>query len=131
MTTPQQVNIDRSNMFILVAQFLELVQQRGKYSFAEAFNLKNALDDVIGNTEKAELTSRDLMLQGLKLGQERGAFTLQDASNIHKLLEFIEHENNANSQSLKEIANKDMGASTSQTPATEEDETISIGDEID
>lgn len=114
-----QINIDKSNMYVLAAQFLEMIQQRGKFSFAEAFELKSAVDTVLQANSDVPRASRDAMLQGLKLGQERGAFTLHDASNIYKLLEFVDRQETAKQ------------ADVTFTPPVEDDDAVSIGDEID
>lgn len=101
----QQVSVDKTNVWTLVTQFLEIAQQRGKFSFKEAHAVKSAATD--------EKTAHDVLLQSLQLAQERGAYTLNDASNIFKLVEFVAREQES------------IG-----TPEKSEDE-VSIGDEID
>jgi hypothetical protein len=76
-----------------LAYYVNLVQQRGKFTLREAYLLKKSIDRVITSVEDPEISEekgKDLILQGVNLGQQRGAFSLGDAEVLSRLVEFVE-----------------------------------------
>lgn len=96
MSTEQQeptvITLDNTNSIQILAQYIEVAQQKGAYLLNEAEILKRAMDVLINNVPDKEIDSsmaKQLMIQGVNKGQKHGAYTLNDAALLSKVVMFV------------------------------------------
>jgi hypothetical protein len=88
----QVLTLDSENSVKILAQFVEVAQQKGAYLLQEAEALKRAMDVVVLKVEDKdvnELLAKQLLIQGVQKGQRHGAYTIQDAALLSKVVQFI------------------------------------------
>lgn len=89
---PTVITLDHINSIQILAQYVELAQQKGAYLLSEAELLKRAVEVLINNVHDNELNSdnsKQLLVQGVSKGQRHGAYTLNDAALLSKVVNFI------------------------------------------
>jgi hypothetical protein len=88
----QVLTLDSENSVKILAQFVEVAQQKGAYLLQEAEALKRAMDVVILKTDDkdvSELLAKQLLIQGIQKGQRHGAYSIQDAAVLSKVVQFV------------------------------------------
>ena len=95
-TTPEQpqvITLDKNTSINILIQYIEVAQKAGAYELKEAEILKRVVDFLINNApdnELNELTAINVLIQGIVKAQKHGgAFTLNDAALLHKVITFI------------------------------------------
>jgi hypothetical protein len=89
---PTVITLDHHNSVRILAQYVELAQQKGAYLLHEAELLKRAMDVLINNVPDKELNpvvGRQLLIQGVQKGQAHGAYSLNDASLLNRVVQFV------------------------------------------
>ena len=90
--TPQVITLNLRNSIEILAQYVEVAQKVGAFLLPESDLLKRAKDVLLNNAQDHEInvsSARTLFIQAVTKGQSRGAYTLDDASLIHKVCQFI------------------------------------------
>lgn len=88
----QVFQLDENNSLQILAQFVEVAQQKGAYLLSEAEALKRAMDVVLLKAEDKdvnELLAKQLLIQGVQKGQHHGSYSIQDAALLSKVVKFV------------------------------------------
>lgn len=89
---PAVITLDDQNTVQILAQYIEVAQQKGAFKLNEADILKRAVDVLLNNSTDNEInvvSARHLLIQGVFKGQGHGAYTLNDAALLHKVVQYI------------------------------------------
>lgn len=89
---PAVITLNDLNSIEILSKYIEVAQQKGAYLLSEAEVLKRACDVLIHNIIDNEITSdmgKQLLIQGAVKGQRHGAYTLNDASLLNKVVQFV------------------------------------------
>ncbi len=96
--TPQVITLDNSNSVQIVLQFVDVAQKAGTFILQEADILKRCRDVLLSNVTDPEINvvqAKQLIVQAIIKGQSKGCFTLDDASILHKVCQYISTTLNA------------------------------------
>jgi len=88
----QVITLNVRNSAEILAQYIEVAQKAGTFLLPESDVLKRAKDVLLNGVEDNEInipTARNLFIQAVNKGQSKGAYTLDDASLIHKICQFL------------------------------------------
>lgn len=89
---PQVITLDARNSVEILAQYIEVAQKAGAFLLPESDLLKRCRDVLLRGAEDPEVnvpTARNLFIQAVNKGQSRGAYSLEDASILHKVCQFV------------------------------------------
>ena len=92
---PTVITLDNQNSVQILAQYIEVAQQKGAYLLNEAEILKRGMDVLMNNIHDKEIDTnmaKQLLIQGVNKGQRHGAYTLNDAALLSKVVLFIAQE---------------------------------------
>lgn len=92
---PQVITLDSKNSVEILSQFVEVAQKAGAFLLAESDILKRGKDVLLRGVEDPEITqatARTLFMQAVVKGQAKGAYTLDDASIVHKVCQYLSQE---------------------------------------
>jgi hypothetical protein len=120
---PQVITLDNQNSVEILAQFVEVAQKAGAFLLPESDLLKRARDVLLRGAQDPEVnvpTARNLFIQAVNKGQSKGAYSLEDASVLHKVCQFV-------AQNLSSEA----PASSPAQPASQPSEASSAEDDLD
>ena len=89
---PTVITLNETNSIQIMAQYIEVAQQKGAYLLNEAELLKRAIDILVNQVPDKEITdnvAKSLLIQGVNKGQKSGSYTLNDASLLSKVVAFV------------------------------------------
>jgi len=90
---PTVITLDKNSSIKILIQYIEISQKAGAYELKEAEILKRASDVLTNNVQDPEINENlaiNLLIQGINKGQKHGgAYTLNDASLLHKVIQYI------------------------------------------
>lgn len=89
---PQVITLDNRNSVEILAQYIEVAQKAGAFLLPESDLLKRCRDVLLRGAEDPEVnvpTARNLFIQAVNKGQSKGAYSLEDASILHKVCQFV------------------------------------------
>lgn len=89
---PQVITLDNSNSVQIILKFVDVAQKNGAFLLSEADILKRCRDVLLSNSYDPEITvvqAKQLIVQAIIKGQSKGCFTLDDASILHKVCQYI------------------------------------------
>ena len=89
---PTVITLDNQNSVQILAQYIEVAQQKGAYLLNEAEILKRAMDVLMNSVPDKEIDAnmaKQLLIQGVNKGQRHGAYTLNDAALLSKVVLFV------------------------------------------
>ena len=89
---PTVITLNDKNTVEILSKYVEVAQQKGAYLIQEAEVLKRACDVLLYNIVDKEINknmSKQLLIQGVVKGQTHGAYSLNDASLLHKVIMFV------------------------------------------
>ena len=92
MQQSSDIRLTPQNSLQILAEYVEISQQKGAYFLPEADLLKRATDVLLKQENDPELTvitARQVLIQGVHKGQRHGAFTLNDASLLHRVIAYL------------------------------------------
>lgn len=100
---PSVITLNKTNSIQILIQYIEIAQKVGAYELKEAEILKRSVDVLINNVTDNEINESlaiNLLIQGVLKGQKHGgAFNLNDAALLQKVIQYIvslSSENNEN-----------------------------------
>lgn len=99
---PTVITLNDKNTVEILSKYVEVAQQKGAYLIQEAEVLKRACDVLLYNIVDKEINknmSKQLLIQGVVKGQTHGAYSLNDASLLHKVIMFVSTSLQSQSQS--------------------------------
>jgi hypothetical protein len=127
---PTMITLDNNNSIQILAQYVEVAQQKGAYLLTEAEILKRSMDVLINNIPDKEIDSnmaKQFLIQGVVKGQKHGSYTLNDAALLNKVVMFVtntlpnqeqEQQQQEQQQSVQQSVPE---VPVTSTPVTEED----------
>lgn len=89
---PAVITLNDKNAVEILSKYVEVAQQKGAYLLQEAEVLKRACDVLLYNVVDKEINTnmgKQLLIQGVVKGQNHGAYTLNDASLLNKVVMFV------------------------------------------
>jgi hypothetical protein len=100
---PQVITLDNRNSVEILAQYIEVAQKVGAFLLPESDLLKRCRDVLLKGIEDPEVnvpTARNLFIQAVNKGQGKGAYSLEDASILHKVCQFVSQNLSSDTPSL-------------------------------
>ena len=125
---PQVITLDNRNSVEILAQFIEVAQKAGSFLLPESDLLKRARDVLLRGAEDPEVnipTARNLFIQAVNKGQSKGAYSLEDASILHKVCQFVAQNLSAEAPAASEAPSEAPVA-----PSASEDDLDSLSDPV-
>lgn len=116
---PTIITLDNNNSVQIMGQYVELAQQKGAYLLQEAEILKRASDVLLNAAQDADINptnARNLLIQGIHKGQKHGAYSLNDAALLSKVVQFV----SANMEAPVSAASESSNQSQSQNVSPED-----------
>ena len=89
---PQVITLNMTNSIELLSQYIEVAQKAGAFVLAESDLLKRCRDVLMRGAQDHEInthTAKNLFIQAVNKGQSKGAYSLEEASVIHKICQFV------------------------------------------
>jgi hypothetical protein len=97
---PQVITLDSRNSLEILAQYIEIAQKAGAFLLVESDLIKRCKDVLLNGHEDPEVNipnARTIFIQAVNKGQSKGAYSLEDASIIYKVCQFITQQISAES----------------------------------
>ena len=91
-TEPTVITLNETNSIQILSQYVEVAQQKGVFLLGEAEILKRSIDVLVNNVPDNEIhqnMAKNLLMQGIIKGQKNGAYTLNDAALLSKVVQFV------------------------------------------
>lgn len=126
---PQVITLDNRNSVEILAQYIEVAQKAGAFLLPESDLLKRARDVLLRGAEDPEVNipnARNLFIQAVNKGQSKGAYSLEDASILHKVCQFVSQNLSADAPSASEAPE-----ASASTPAPASGLASSSADDLD
>lgn len=124
---PQVITLNMNNSIELLSHYIEIAQKAGAFVLAESDLLKRCRDVLMRGTQDHEInthTAKNLFIQAVNKGQTKGAYSLEEASTIHKICEFV-------LQNIKEDVHFSNAHTPVNTPEAQLDESDDLSDDLD
>ena len=113
---PQVITLDNRNSVEILAQYIEVAQKAGAFLLPESDLLKRCRDVLLRGAEDPEVnvpTARNLFIQAVNKGQSKGAYSLEDASILHKVCQFVAQ--NLSAEAASPVVESSQAASSSSS----------------
>jgi hypothetical protein len=124
---PAVITLNDNNAVEILSKYVEVAQQKGAFLLQEAEILKRSCDVLLNFIIDQEINvemAKQLLIQGAVKGQRHGAYTLNDASLLHKVVQFITNSLQAAAQpapqSAPQSAPQPAAQPTAQVPEDSE-----------
>ena len=92
MSEPQVITLNETNSIQIVLQYIEVAQKAGAFLLVEADILKRCKDVCFTKTKDPEINlgqAKQLLIQAINKGQSKGCYTLEDASMLYQVCQFV------------------------------------------
>jgi hypothetical protein len=89
---PTTITLDSKNSIEILLTFVETAQKAGTFLLAESDILKRSKDVLLKGMQDDEInvpSARNLFIQAVNKGQSKGCYTLEDASILHKVCQYV------------------------------------------
>ena len=89
---PQVITLDAKNSIEILISYTEVAQKAGTFMLQESDILKRCRDLLINGIHDTEInipTARNLLIQAVNKGQSKGCYSLDDASILHKVCQYV------------------------------------------
>ena len=131
---PTMITLDNTNSIQILAQYIEVAQQKGAYLLNEAEILKRAMDVLMNNVPDKEIDAnmaKQLLIQGVNKGQRHGSYTLNDAALLSKVVLFVAQGNEAAQVQSAPSGQSSNSATTNVQSVSESVDTDDLSDLAD
>jgi hypothetical protein len=121
---PQVITLDSRNSIEILAQYIEVAQKAGAFLLPESDLLKRCRDVLLRDVEDQEVnipTARNLFIQAVNKGQSKGAYSLEDASILHKVCQFVAQNLSADAPATPAVPVASSQASLQEQDSDEDD----------
>lgn len=91
-TQPTVITLNAKNAIEILVKYTEVAQKAGAFLLQESDTLKRCRDLLLSNIQDPEVnvpTARNLFIQAVNKGQTKGCYTLDDASILHKVCQYV------------------------------------------
>lgn len=122
---PTVITLNDKNTVEILSKYVEVAQQKGAYLIQEAEVLKRACDVLLYNIVDKEINknmSKQLLIQGVVKGQTHGAYSLNDASLLHKVIMFVSTSLQPQPQPQPQQSEPQVSKPVASKPEEQEDE---------
>ena len=92
-TQPTVITLDTRNSVQILLKFVEVAQKAGAFLLPESDILKRCKDVLLSGAQDQEINipqARQLLIQAINKGQSKGSYSLDDASILHKVCQFLQ-----------------------------------------
>ena len=92
-TQPTVITLDTKNSVQILLKFVEVAQKAGAFLLPESDILKRCKDVLLSGAQDQEINipqARQLLIQAINKGQSKGSYSLDDASILHKVCQFLQ-----------------------------------------
>ena len=92
MSEQQVIHLNSSNSIEILNQYIDIAQKNGAFALPEADLLKRCRDILLRATPDEEIVpkaARNLFIQAVNKGQSKGCYSLDDASILHKVCQYV------------------------------------------
>lgn len=89
---PQVITLNAKNSVEILYSYIEVAQKAGSFLLSESDILKRCKDTLLQNAQDTEIdipTARNLFIQAVNKGQSKGAYSLDDASILNKVCQYV------------------------------------------
>ena len=122
---PSVITLNKTNSIQILIQYIEIAQKAGAYELKEAEILKRSVDVLINSVSDSEINENlavNLLIQGILKGQKHGgAFNLNDAALLQKVIQYIVSLSVENSETPAAVTNETVN----QESKNEDDDDLS------
>lgn len=128
---PQVITLNMTNSIELLSQYIEVAQKAGAFVLAESDLLKRCRDVLMRGAQDHEInthTAKNLFIQAVNKGQSKGAYSLEEASVIHKICQFVLQNINEDVRFLNAHTSENTSESVQKTQLDESDD---LSDDLD
>lgn len=108
---PQVITLNDTNSVQILVQYVEVAQKSGAFLLAESDLLKRCRDVLIQGASDNEVTpqlARQLLVQAVNKGQAKGAYSLDDASILHKVCQYISTQLQSQETSQPQVQSQEV-----------------------
>lgn len=130
---PTVITLDKNSSINIFIQYIEIAQKAGAYELKEAEILKRSTDVLINNVTDPEINENlaiNLLIQGINKGQKHGgAFTLNDAALLHKVIQFMINSSQPQQQPHVTSDESSSDNKTEAAPAPEQEQEVDTGED--
>jgi len=93
MSQPQVITLNTRNSLEILCQYIDIGQKNGVFDLSEADILKRCKDVLFRGSDDKDIpakTAKTLLIQACnKIQKTGGCFTIDDASIIHKVVQYV------------------------------------------
>lgn len=92
MSEQQVIHLNSTNSIEILNQYIDIAQKNGAFALPEADLLKRCRDILLRATPDEEIlpkAARNLFIQAVNKGQSKGCYSLDDASILHKVCQYV------------------------------------------
>lgn len=90
--TPTTITLNAQNSVEILSSYVESAQSKGAFLLAESDILKRCRDVLLRGLVDKEInvpSARNLFIQAVNKGQSKGCYTLDDASILHNVCQYV------------------------------------------
>ena len=132
---PSVITLTKENSINIFVQYIEIAQKAGAYELKEADILKRASDVLVHKATDPEISENlaiNLLIQGINKGQKHGgAYTLNDAALLHKVIQYVVTAQPAQqNEVVTEVQGNNETTETSELIENEQDNSDEAEDDL-
>jgi hypothetical protein len=119
----QVITLNAHNSVQILLQFVEVAQKAGTYLLPESDLLKRCRDFLLAGAQDQDLDgpkARNLLIQAINKGQARGAYSLDDASVLYKVCQYVQQNLEAEVSPMP-VQPQQVVVDKSEVPVVEDD----------
>jgi len=129
---PTVITLTKETSINIFIQYIEIAQKVGAYELKEAEILKRSIDILMNKVVDVEINENlaiNLLIQGVNKGQKHGgAYTLNDAALLQKVIQYIVSLSAPPSQSIESTT---VETTAEEQPEMDEDDDLaSLSDPV-
>lgn len=132
---PQVITLNDTNTVQILVQYVEVAQKAGAFLLPESDLLKRCRDVLMHGATDNEVTAplaRQLLVQAVNKGQAKGAYSLDDASIVHKVCQYLsEGQTQSQQQSQQQQPSQQPSQPQMQQQVEEVEEESELEDDDD
>jgi hypothetical protein len=104
-TSLENLELNMDNSLKILSEYINLAQSKGVFEIPESDTMKRAIDVAMSGKTDPEINSvnaRAIIVQGVNKGNRGGAYSLADASLLHRVIKYVVVETNKPQQDTTE-----------------------------
>ena len=104
--TPTTITLNAQNSVEILSSYVESAQSKGAFLLAESDILKRCRDVLLRGLVDKEInvpSARNLFIQAVNKGQSKGCYTLDDASILHNVCQYVSQNLSAEAPPVQQV----------------------------